>query len=132
MTICSLFVVVFVLAKLAPLIVVKAYKKPDFFTGDVGLIKKLANLLYKPIFILLSCLADFTVLYYLGYGVLAILGTIVHPFFFCFHLSVVFLRFPTLRNVVRSVTEPRVSLLLTLLLIIIITYIYTLWAFIGL
>ncbi|KAM3129288.1 hypothetical protein pb186bvf_018575 [Paramecium bursaria] len=132
MTICSLFVVVFVLAKLAPLIVVKAYKKPDFFTGDVGLIKKLINLLYKPIFILLSCLADFTVLYYLGYGVLAILGTIVHPFFFCFHLSVVFLRFPTLRNVVRSVTEPRVSLLLTLLLIIIITYIYSLWAFIGL
>lgn len=75
MTICSLFVVVFVLAKIAPLIIKRALKKKNIFEGNIGMIKIALNWLAKFFFVLFYCLADFTLLYYLGYGVLAVLGT---------------------------------------------------------
>lgn len=37
------------------------------------------------------------IIYYLAYGALAILATVIHPFFFAFHLTEVLLRYPTLR-----------------------------------
>lgn len=103
MMICSLFVVIFVLAKIAPLIIKKALKRKDIFEGK-RMINRLLNWLVKFFFVLFSCLYDFTLLYYLGYGVLSVLGTFVHPFFFCFHLTVILIRYPTLSNVVKAVT----------------------------
>ncbi len=106
MTLCSLFFVIFFLSKIAPLIIKRALGKepiiegPGFFTGIV-------NFSYKFFFILFSCLADFEVLYYLGYGVMAVIGLVIHPFFYAFHLTVILIRYPTLKNVVRAVSEPK-------------------------
>lgn len=96
------------------------------------MIIRLINLVYMLFYILFSCLADFEVLYYLGYGVMAIVGTIIHPFFYSFHLTVILIRYPTLNNVVKSITEPKESLLLTLVLLLILSYLYTLVAYLTL
>jgi inositol 1,4,5-triphosphate receptor type 1/inositol 1,4,5-triphosphate receptor type 3 len=130
MTICSLFVVIFFLAKIAPLIIKRAWAQPALIERPKpGYTIRLINLLFKLFFILFSCLADFEVLYYLGYGVMAVVGTLIHPFFYSFHLSVILIRYPTLKNVVRSITEPKEQLILTLVLMLVLTYIYTLVAY---
>ena len=69
------------------------------------------------------------VIYYLSYGSLAFLGVMIHPFFFAFHLTEILIRYPTLKNVVKAVWEPRQSLILTLLLMIIMVYSFTLFAY---
>jgi inositol 1,4,5-triphosphate receptor type 1/inositol 1,4,5-triphosphate receptor type 3 len=69
------------------------------------------------------------VVYYLTYGVLAFIATIVHPFFFAFHLTEFLIRYPTLRNILRSVWEPKKSLLLTFVLVILFLYFFTIVAY---
>lgn len=49
--------------------------------------------IFKTLWYLLT---DFFVLYYLLYGAAAVFGTILHPFFFAFHLFEVLIRFPVL------------------------------------
>ena len=108
MTLCAMFVVVFFLIKIAPLIVTRALANKSIFDEPhPGILKRLINNLYKLFFVLFSCLADFEVLYYLGYGCMAVFGLIIHPFFFSFHLSVILIRYPTLKNVIRAVSEPK-------------------------
>ncbi len=63
----------------------------------------------KTIFYLLS---DFYVLYYIIYAMTAIVGLSVSPFFFFFHLFDILVREPVLLNVVKSVWNPRKSILL--------------------
>lgn len=46
-------------------------------------------------------------MYYISYGILAVLGTFYHPFFFVFHLTEILMRYPTLKSVIRSVYIPR-------------------------
>ena len=60
---------------------------------------------------------------------MAILGTTVHPFFYAFHLTVVLIRYPLLNNVIKSITEPKEALILTLVLLLILSYVYTLVAY---
>ena len=105
MMICSLFVVLFVLARIAPLIIKKALQRKPLLEGQ-GMIRLLINWLAKFFFVIFYCLQDFQLVYYLGYGALSVIGTLVHPFFFCFHLTVILIRYPTLSNVVRAVTMP--------------------------
>ncbi len=65
------------------------------------------------------------ILYYLSYGVLAFFATIIHPFFFAFHLSEFLIKFPSLRTILKSVWEPRWQLLLTMVLICVSVYFFT-------
>jgi inositol 1,4,5-triphosphate receptor type 1/inositol 1,4,5-triphosphate receptor type 3 len=57
---------------------------------------------------LVKVLLNIDVMYYLTYGSLAFIATMVHPFFFAFHLSEVVIRYPTLRNIIKSFWEPKV------------------------
>ena len=70
------------------------------------------------------------VLYYLFYITLAFLATFGHPFFFAFHLTEVVLRYPTLRNIIRSFWEPKTALFLTLVLILISNYYFSLISYV--
>lgn len=74
-------------------------------------------------------LSDFYVLYYIIYGLTAIVGTAWTPFFFAFHLFDVIVRYPVLLNVVKAVWIPRKSLALTLFLFIVLMYVFTLFGF---
>ena len=42
-------------------------------------------------------------MYYIAYGLFAILGTFYHPLFFIFHLTEILFRYPTLKNIILSV-----------------------------
>jgi hypothetical protein len=79
--------------------------------------------------VLFYILREIEVVYYLAYGALAVIGTVIHPFFFCFHLTEILIRYPTLKNVVKSVWEPKQQLGLTLILFIILVYVYGLIAY---
>ena len=65
---------------------------------------------------------EIEVMYYVMYGIFAILGTIVHPFFFIFHLSEILFRYPTLKNVILSVYKPRAQLGLAFYLLLVLIY----------
>ncbi len=74
-------------------------------------------------------LSDFHVLYYCLYGASAVIGVAITPLFFALHLLDVLVRYPTLQNVLKSIYQPRKSLLLTFLLLQIFNYIFSLFGF---
>lgn len=118
----SSIIVLYFLIKTAPLLIEKAWigvkkDKLNLFAYIMRLIKTFVYLL-----------SDFYVLYYIIYGLTAIVGTI-YPFFFAFHLFDVIVRFPVLLNVVKAVWIPRKSLALTLFLFIVLMYVFTLFGF---
>ncbi|CAD8103545.1 unnamed protein product [Paramecium sonneborni] len=130
MACCSIFVVSFFLFKNAPLIIRKAWKTKlpfeDKFTyWPIQLIYKV----FKLLAVLFYILKEIEVVYYLAYGALAVIGTVLHPFFFSFHLTEILIRYPTLKNVIRSVWEPKQQLGLTLVLFVILVYVYALIAY---
>lgn len=75
--------------------------------------------------ILLRVLMNVDVVYYLAYGCLAFIAVYVHPFFFAFHLTEVLIRYQTLRHVVKSIWETKVSLAFTYLLFLLIIFMFT-------
>ena len=129
MTCCSIFVVTFFLLKNAPIILDNAWNQKPLFSNKYPFASVL-NLIYKILIITFSVLKEIEVMYYIAYGAFAILGTTVHPFFFAFHMSVILLRYPVMRTVVKSFSNPKEQLLLTLSLIVILTYIFALIAYI--
>jgi hypothetical protein len=80
----------------------------------------------KTIYFLLS---DFYVLYYIIYGLTAIVGLSYTPFFFVFHLFDVLVRFPDLLNVVRSVWIPRKPIIYTYFLFLVLLYVFALFGY---
>lgn len=68
---------------------------------------------------------DFDFVYYTLYMSFCVIGLVVHPFFFGF-LTVDFLRFKILKNVVKAVWEPRVDMGLTFMIFLLIEYYFTL------
>lgn len=77
----------------------------------------------------MNLLSDFYVLYYLIYGITAVVGTTVSPFFFFFHLFDVLVRSPDLLNVVQAVWIPKKSILFTYFLFLVLMYVFTLFAY---
>jgi inositol 1,4,5-triphosphate receptor type 3 len=63
--------------------------------------------------------------YYVLYFGISMLGLFSNEIFYCLHLLDVCNRFPTLQNVVRSVTDNYVQLAMTGMLLLIIMYIFT-------
>lgn len=119
----SMLIVVYFLAKTAPLIIKKAWvgAKKD----QLNIVKILLRIL-KTIYCLVS---DFYILYYLIYGITAIIGTILNPFFFAFHLFDVLVRFPVLLNVVKAVWIPKKSIMFTLFLFVVLMYVFSLFSY---
>lgn len=68
---------------------------------------------------------DFDFVYYSLYMGFCVIGLVIHPFFFGF-LTVDFLRFKILKNVVKAVWEPRVDMALTFMIFLLLEYYFTL------
>ena len=68
---------------------------------------KLITYCIKLIKMIMSFFEEVEMLYYVAYGVLAILGVLIHPFFYTFHLTEIMMRYPSLKNILMSVYEPR-------------------------
>lgn len=121
MTICSNFVLAFFLLKNVPLIISKSWKK-NLGKSKVqeNTFEKVFSIGFNIFKILISFFQEVEMLYYIAYGTLAILGVIMHPFFFTFHLTEIMMRYPSLKNILKSVYEPRSQLILTFMLYMII------------
>lgn len=110
MTVCSNFVLAFFLLKNVPLIIKNAWRgdeeegKED---EENGSFMKLITYCIKLIKMIMSFFEEVEMLYYVAYGVLAILGVLIHPFFYTFHLTEIMMRYPSLKNILMSVYEPR-------------------------
>lgn len=127
MIVCSSFVVLFFLMKKGPI-----YAR-DAWNEHSNLIKKEQPWIIRKFLALclminslFRVLMNMEVFYYLMYGTLAFIATFFHPFFFAFHLSEVVLRYPVLRNVIKSFWEPKMALFLTLVLTFLFNYYFTL------
>jgi len=93
MAFCSIFVVLFFLLKRAPIIVKKAWVEKDSDKNKKkGYLVSFFSFLKKSFMTLLICLGSIEIVYYVAYGVFAILGSVVHPFFFAFHLTEIVFR----------------------------------------
>jgi len=128
MTFCSIFVVLFFLLKRAPVIIKKAWeeKNPN---KNRGLFEKVLVAIIKTWKTIYYALGSIAIVYYIAYGVFAVLGVVVHPFFFAFHLTEILFRYKTLENVIRSLWIPRKQLGLTFLLYLILNYFFTLYSY---
>ncbi|CAD8168125.1 unnamed protein product [Paramecium pentaurelia] len=130
MTGLSLFVVSFYLLKNAPLILKRAWLQKGLFDDqDPNPLFILIDMFYKFIQTILSFLQEVEVMYYIAYGLFAILGTFYHPLFFIFHLTEILFRYPTLKNIILSVYRPRTQLILTFFLLFLLVYVFTIFAY---
>lgn len=87
---------------------------------------------WKQIFkVVGKCFLKVDVIYQLWFFIFSILGLAWHPFFFSIHLLDILYRVPSLQSVIMSVALPWRSLVLALFLIIIINYLFSIWAYID-
>ena len=106
MIVCSTFVVLFFLLKKAPLYIKEAWR--TFDDNDHGLLINTLIEIFAFFYSIVRIFLNIEIIYYLAYGALSYVATFVHPFFFAFHLTEVVIRFPTLRNIIKSFWEPKV------------------------
>ena len=100
-----------------------------FESDDMNIITWVLVTSIKLLTVAIFILQEIEIIYYIAYGVLAFVGTVVHPFFFAFHLTEIMIRYPTLKNIVKSVYMPRKQLGLAFVLYLILNYIYSLIAY---
>lgn len=122
-------VVLFFLLKRAPLILEEKDVWSGFQEMKINRFKKLLIAIIKCFYCLYLFASDFDFVYYSAYISFSIAGLAVHPFLFCFHL-IDFLRIDLLKNVVKSIWIPRKQLLLTLMILILEEYYFSLLAYI--
>lgn len=95
----------------------------------VGLLLKSLISVLVVVTSIIRLLLNPEIIYYFAYGALGILATFIHPFFFSFHLTEFLMRYPTLRRILKSIYEPRKMLLLTLILILLALYFFTVFGY---
>lgn len=97
MLVSSLFVVAFYLVKKAPLVIEKVWKKSEKAESQKakkkGIISRLLSFLFKVTLIFFELVQTIEIVYFTLYGVMGIVGVVVHPFFFAFHLTVIVIRY---------------------------------------
>ena len=72
---------------------------------------------------------DIQISYQVLYLIFTILGLAYHPFFYCFCLTYLIVRSKILINVLKAVYGPRKQIILTLFLLIIVTYMFSILAY---
>jgi hypothetical protein len=83
-------VVIFHILKLAPIVFLEKWKKPNpeksFFTKIIHFIINCLKMIFGILF-------NGEILYYVLYGMFTVFGVYIHPFAFIFHTTEVFLRY---------------------------------------
>ena len=126
---CSICIVLFFLMKTAPVLISRGWKKHSQTHESKSLLIRISRKLKNGFLATYYALTNINVLYQLTYLTFSILGTAVHPFFFAFQLLDVLYRYPALQNVIRSVMIPIKSIVLSFLLIVIVSYLFSIWSY---
>lgn len=136
----SIIVWFFFISKRSPLLIKKAndyieileqvnQSQPEHFNRGKPSFKDKIKKTTNNFFIYIKFLAlDYLLIYYLIYTTLAIFG-MFHPIFIAILLLDVFIRYPLLLYVVKSLWRPKYQILLTLILFLIGQYYFTLIAY---
>lgn len=127
--VCAGMVVLFFLMKSGPVLAKRGWiahkPKGNRRNSCLNAVQSMKQLVWTIAYVL----SNFETLYYSCYVLVSILGTVTHPFYFAFHLLDILQRYPSLQNVVRSITKPRKSLILTFLLMIVLIYLFSIWGY---
>ena len=129
--VCSILIVTFFIMKTAPVLIQRGWKKHQANSEHSHFPMNLVFKLKSLILTLYFTLSNIDVLYHLLYMIFSILGIAYNPLFFSLHLLDVLYRYPSLQNVIKSIVLPRKSLILTFILILILIYLFSIWAFLG-
>ena len=130
MLLCSCFVCLFFMLKKLPLLLKEIWvDSPGTALQKQGIVRRIAKFISRLVITIFRFVQNAEVMYYLGYSLFAIFGLTIHKFFFAYHLLEVLVRFPTLKNVLRSLWEPKEAILLTIILMLIVQYVFSLFAF---
>lgn len=131
---CILSGVIFLyfIIKIAPILVQRVWKEQAAQVQDPQNANNFTSKAKKYLLTFLYTLSSIDVLFYFLYFAFSILGLTVHPFFFSAHLADAMYRFPSLQNVVKAIYIPWKSLVLTLVFILVIVYLFSVWAYVRL
>ena len=130
--ILSGFIYLYFAIKTVPLLVQRVWRQQKTKYLEQGNDPNTLGLFYKINTILKTILLtgyNLDVVYQFGFFTFSVLALSVHYFFFSVHLLDILYRFPSLQSVVMSVILPWKALVLTLVLIIIIVYLFSIWAY---
>lgn len=130
--ILSGFIFLSFIIKTAPILIQRLWLKQETLNQD----NQSENLAIKytsrsKIFLMTFyyALSNIDILYHLTYFGFSVLAVCIHPFFFSVHLIDIIYRSPTSQSVVMAVANPWKSLLLTLVFILVIVYLFSVWAY---
>ncbi|CAG9321846.1 unnamed protein product [Blepharisma stoltei] len=133
--ICCL-IVLFFLLKSGLILAIKGWKSKsltnEFWKSNPSKLKIIIGRSKQVISTIIWIASDVNVYYYFGYLLVACLGTFHHPFWFSLLLMDMLYQFPSLQNVIKSITMPRKALIVTFVFMIVIVYIFGLigyWKF---
>ncbi|CAG9314463.1 unnamed protein product [Blepharisma stoltei] len=128
---CLIFIIFFL--KNAPVLAIKGWKKyfpsSGFWLKNPSKFKIGAVRLTQVICTVIMIIKDPNVYYYFAYWHISMLGEFLHPFWFSLLLFDVIYQFPSLKDIIQSVTVPIKPLLLTFIFMIAIEYIYSVAGF---
>jgi inositol 1,4,5-triphosphate receptor type 1/inositol 1,4,5-triphosphate receptor type 3 len=128
-SVCAGMVVLFFLMKSGPVLAKRGWAVYKTKGGTNNSFYKCCLTIKRLVKTIGYVLSNFETVYYSLYVVISILGTIVHPFYFSLHLLDILHRYPSLQNVVRSITKPKKSLILTFLFMIVLIYLFSIWGY---
>ena len=80
-------------------------------------------------FMITNAVLDLRILYYSLLLIVTFLGVVIHPFFYTFLLSFFVSRRKTLMNVLRAIVKPGKTLSLTILLMFMVIYVFTVFSY---
>eukprot|EP00357_Protocruzia_adherens_P012877 CAMPEP_0115003954 /NCGR_PEP_ID=MMETSP0216-20121206/18921_1 /TAXON_ID=223996 /ORGANISM="Protocruzia adherens, Strain Boccale" /LENGTH=463 /DNA_ID=CAMNT_0002369863 /DNA_START=1584 /DNA_END=2971 /DNA_ORIENTATION=- len=132
---CTSFYVIMLLIKSCPFYTKKAWKigaMSEDQEAEMQLpVKKSGCLLWckRFCYAVYYIISDSMIFYHLLYLFFSVLGLFVDAFFYAFHLFDVLVRYELLRNAVLAVWKPKVQIILTIVLLIILVYTFSLVAF---
>lgn len=125
---CCVIIVSFFLLKTGPVLAKRGWNKNgptlEFWKSNPSYFKMIRKRIKQCLWTALYIFSNMNVLYYMTYLIVATLGVAIHPFYFSLLLLDILYRYPSLQNVIRSITMPRKALILTFILMLVIVYIY--------
>lgn len=130
--VCSVLIVTFFIMKTAPVLIKRGWRKHQRANVQRNCLSSMIYKIKGLFLTLYFTLSNIDVLYHLLYMLCSVFGIIVNPLFFSLNLLDILYRYPSLQNVIKSIVLPRKSLLLTFILILILIYLFSIWAYLSL
>ena len=70
------------------------------------------------------------IIFFISYAIFAFIALFINPLFYSFHLIELIIRYPIMINIMKSFWKPRVAMFLTLILIFMTNYFFSIIGFI--